>query len=79
MTLFDLQPGDLAKVHSYSSEDSYSRRLREMGLVEGTTLQVVRFAPFGDPVEISYRGFHLSIGRSMAQLVNVQPNETEKT
>jgi ferrous iron transport protein A len=46
-------------------------RLREMGVVPGTTIQLVRRAPLGDPIEISLRGSLLSLRRSEAELIEV--------
>jgi ferrous iron transport protein A len=44
-----------------------------MGLVSGTALQLVRFAPLGDPVEIKVRGYHLTLRRHDADQILVQP------
>jgi len=51
-------------------------RLMEMGLLVGTTLELVRFAPLGDPVEIKVRGYHLTLRRHEAELILVQPADT---
>lgn len=64
--LYDLKPGDVAVVKNYTSASRETARLRDLGLVEGTRFRVIRYAPFGDPVEIKLRGFHLSIGKSTA-------------
>lgn len=48
-------------------------RLLEMGLLVGTPVSVVRFAPLGDPVEIKIRGYHLSLRRHEADLILVHP------
>ncbi len=48
-------------------------RLLEMGLTPGTAVQVVRFAPMGDPVEIKLRGSHLSLRRHEAEHIHVRP------
>ena len=48
-------------------------RLLEMGLLVGTTLQLVRFAPLGDPVEIKVRGYHLTLRRQDAEQILVEP------
>jgi ferrous iron transport protein A len=47
-------------------------RLLEMGLLVGTTVQLVRFAPLGDPVEIKLRGYHLTLRRHDAEQIWVQ-------
>ena len=47
-------------------------RLLEMGLLVGTSVQLVRFAPLGDPVEIKVRGYYLTLRRADAELILVQ-------
>ena len=46
-------------------------RLLEMGLLTGTTVELVRFAPLGDPVEIKVRGYHLSLRKHEAEQIMV--------
>ena len=50
---------------------SVTPRLMEMGLLVGTRVQLVRFAPLGDPVEIKLRGYHLTLRRSEADQILV--------
>ena len=47
-------------------------RLMEMGVLVGTPVELVRFAPLGDPVEIKVRGYHLSLRRVEAEQILVQ-------
>lgn len=49
-------------------------RLMEMGLLAGTEIELVRFAPLGDPVEIKVRGYHLTIRRNEAEQIFVRTN-----
>ncbi|HZL43703.1 MAG TPA: FeoA family protein [Verrucomicrobiae bacterium] len=49
-------------------------RLMEMGLLVGTAVELVRFAPMGDPVEIKVRGYHLTLRKSEAEQILVLPN-----
>lgn len=49
-------------------------RLLEMGVLIGTAIELVRFAPLGDPVEIKVRGYHLSLRKTDADLVLVRAN-----
>lgn len=49
-------------------------RLREMGVVPGTKIQLIRRAPLGDPIEISLRGSLLSLRKSEAEQIEVTPN-----
>ena len=48
-------------------------RLMEMGLLVGTTIELVRFAPLGDPVEIKVRGYNLTLRRHEADQIFVRP------
>ena len=48
-----------------------ARRLLEMGLLPGTVIEVVRVAPLGDPIELSLRGYALSIRRAEAMAIDV--------
>jgi ferrous iron transport protein A len=49
-------------------------RLMEMGLLVGTAVELVRFAPLGDPVEIKVRGYNLTLRRQEAEQILVQTN-----
>jgi ferrous iron transport protein A len=48
-------------------------RLLEMGLLVGTSIELVRFAPLGDPVEIKVRGYHLTLRKHEAEQIWVRP------
>lgn len=48
-------------------------RLLEMGLLVGTPVELVRFAPLGDPIEIKVRGYHLTLRKHEAELILVTP------
>ena len=50
-------------------------RLMEMGLLVGTPVELVRFAPLGDPVEIKVRGYHLTLRRHEAEQIWVNPRD----
>ena len=60
-TLDTLKPGDYATVTELHGDPETVERLMEMGLVAGTTLRVLKFAPMGDPVEIVMRGYHFTL------------------
>jgi Fe2+ transport system protein FeoA len=71
-TLASLTPGARAVVTSIQIPPASRGRLLEMGLLVGTTVELVRFAPLGDPVEIKVRGYHLSLRRHEAEQVMVR-------
>jgi Fe2+ transport system protein FeoA len=71
-TLNALTPGERATVQRISSTMTHVRqRLLEMGLVKGTRVKVVRFAPMGDPIEVQVKGYRLSLRRVEAEAVIV--------
>ena len=72
LTLNELLPGERARVRICVGDGPVFQRLCEMGFVEGAPLRMVRFAPFGDPVEIVLNGCHLSLRRSEAAMVDVE-------
>ena len=61
LTLPDLAVGDRARVVAYSRVDAIAQRLISLGLTPGTAITLKRMAPFGDPVEIHFRGFRLAL------------------
>ena len=71
-SLNQLQPGEAGIVSELTGEEDVLLRLMEMGLTEGTPVTVVRFAPLGDPIEITARGYHLSLRRAEAAGVLLQ-------
>ncbi len=65
-TLADVAPGTRATIASVGGERAFRRRLLELGLLPGTSVEVLRVAPLGDPLELLVRGCHLSIRRREA-------------
>jgi len=69
-----LREGERARVlHFANMREHYRNRLLSMGLTPGTEFRVERRAPLGDPVEISLRGFRLTLRRDEAREMRVQP------
>lgn len=66
-----LRVGDSGTVIDISGDDAVAIRLLEMGLTPGVPVRVVGHAPFGDPVELELRSYHLSIRRAEAARVAV--------
>ncbi|MCX8090412.1 MAG: ferrous iron transport protein A [Verrucomicrobiae bacterium] len=67
-----LPPGSTGTVAEIKLPPEFRPRLMEMGLLVGTPVQLVRFAPLGDPVEIKVRGYHLSLRRHEADNIWVR-------
>lgn len=74
-----LPAGGRAVVREFPKQGSAFLRLREMGLMPGTALELVRTAPLGDPLEVKVRGYHLTLRKSEADHVLVEPLAEAKT
>jgi ferrous iron transport protein A len=75
--LTSLGAGQSATVSELQLPADARARLLELGLLTGTRVQLVRFAPLGDPVEIKVRGYHLSLRRREAELILVEPGSCD--
>jgi len=69
--LSKLGVGCLGQVVSVDGEHDIRRRLLEMGFCNGATVEVVRRAPMGDPIEFRLRGYHLSLRSDQAKHVKI--------
>ncbi len=74
MTLREMRPGDKGVVVKWTGSGA-PLRLLEMGLLEGTEFELVRHAPFGDPIEIRIRGYNVSLRKSEAALIQVERHD----
>jgi len=72
VTLGKLRPGEGGRVERVGGEAVIRRRLREMGIVAGKPVKVVRVAPLGDPIDVELMGYHLSLRRAEAAHVLVE-------
>ena len=70
--LSELDIGARASVARLRCERYVARRLMEMGLLPGTTVEIQRIAPLGDPIELRLRGFSMSIRRSEAERIEIE-------
>jgi DtxR family Mn-dependent transcriptional regulator len=70
--LSKLQPGEKGRVLRIRDRNSVSKRIAEMGVNPGTLVKVERVAPFGDPINIVVRGYHLSLRKEEAESVIVE-------
>ena len=71
-TLRDLKPGDTSVVVRLHGEGALKRRIMDMGLTKGTEIYVRKVAPLGDPMELTVRGYELSVRKGDAELIEVQ-------
>ena len=70
-TLDSMAPGATGRITALHGDGAIHQRLLEMGLFEGADVEVVRFAPLGDPMEIIVQGYHLSLRKAEAKLVEL--------
>jgi Fe2+ transport system protein FeoA len=75
VTLDKLRPGETGVIEGYQGEKDLHHRLKELGLVAGTLVAVKRLAPFGDPMEITVRGYNLSIRKEDAGTILVRKGQ----
>lgn len=73
--LAEMKPGEKGTIEELAGDDSAVQRILEMGLTEGEEVEVVRFAPLGDPIELRVRGYNLSIRKRDASTIRVRMGE----
>ena len=71
-TLRDVKVGETVKVVKLHGEGAVKRRIMEMGLTKGTEVFVRKVAPLGDPVELTVRGYELSLRKADAEMIEVE-------
>ena len=70
--LRDVPVGGTAKVVKIHGEGAVKRRIMDMGITKGVEIYVRKVAPLGDPVEITVRGYELSVRKSDAEMIEVE-------
>ena len=71
-TLKEVPIGETAKVVKLHGEGAVKRRIMDMGITKGVEVYVRKVAPLGDPIEITVRGYELSLRKADAQMVEVE-------
>ena len=70
-TLKQAKVGDTVTIVKLHGEGAVKRRIMDMGLTKGTEVTVRKVAPLGDPIEVTVRGYELSIRKADAEMVEV--------
>lgn len=70
--LSQLLPGEKGHIAKIVGKGSIQRRIIDMGVVAGTAIEVQKYAPLGDPMEIKVKGFNLSLRKSEAEMIEVE-------
>ncbi len=71
-TLKESRVGDTVRVVKLHGEGAVKRRIMDMGLTKGVDVQIRKVAPLGDPIEVTVRGYELSIRKADAEMIEVE-------
>ena len=71
-TLKDAKIGQTVKVKKINGEGAVKRRIMDMGITKGVEIYIRKVAPLGDPVEVTVRGYELSLRKNDAEMVEVE-------
>ncbi len=71
-TLKEAKIGETVKVLKLHGEGAVKRRIMDMGITKGTNIYVRKVAPLGDPVEVTVRGYELSLRKADAEMIEVE-------
>ena len=72
MILKEVKPGNSVTIRKLNSTGSVKKKLMDMGLTKNTEIYVRKVAPLGDPIELTVRGYELSIRKADAALIGVE-------
>lgn len=72
LTLRDVKVGDTVKVKKLYGQGPLKRRIMDMGITKGTEIYVRKVAPLGDPIEVTVRGYELSLRKDDIDIIEVQ-------
>lgn len=71
-TLKDVQCNETVKVTRLNGVGAVKRRIMDMGITKGTEIFLRKVAPFGDPIEVTVRGYELSLRKADAEMIEVE-------
>lgn len=78
ISLSKMKVGEAGEVKELTGQGEICHRLSEMGITCGVRIEVIRFAPLGDPIDIRVRGYHLSLRRQEADAIQVSLADQKK-
>ena len=71
-TLRQAKPGQTVRVKKLHGEGALRRRIMDMGITKGVTIRVRKLAPLGDPMELTLRGYELSLRKADAEMIEIE-------
>lgn len=72
MTLKEIKCGETVKVTKIQGEGPIRRRIMDMGITKGIEIYIRKVAPLGDPIEVTVRGYELSLRKADAEMIEVE-------
>lgn len=72
MTLKEIKVGQTVTVKKISGTGAVKRRIMDMGVTKGAEIHVRKVAPLGDPIEVTVRGYELSLRKADAEIIEVE-------
>ena len=72
MNLKEVKVGDTVRVVKLTGQGATKRRIMDMGITKGVEIYVRKVAPLGDPVEVTVRGYELSLRKADAEMIEVE-------
>ena len=72
MTLKNATVGQTVKVKKLNGEGAVKRRIMDMGITKGTEVYIRKVAPLGDPIEVTVRGYELSLRKADAEMIETE-------
>lgn len=72
MTLKNAKVGQTVKVKKLNGEGAVKRRIMDMGITKGTEVYIRKVAPLGDPIEVTIRGYELSLRKADAEMIETE-------
>jgi ferrous iron transport protein A len=74
-TLKEVKPGETVRIVRIGGEGAVKRRIMDMGITRGAEIFVRKVAPLGDPIEVTVRGYELSLRKADAESIDVEATE----
>lgn len=74
-TLATIKPGEIGLITQITAPNSLRQRLYDLGLTPGTKIELIKFAPLGDPLEITLRGYKLTLRKNEAVFVLLEESD----
>jgi ferrous iron transport protein A len=71
-SLKDVKVGQTVKVKKLTGEGAVKRRIMDMGITKGVEVYIRKVAPLGDPVEVTVRGYELSLRKADAEMIEIE-------